>query len=407
VSAVAGYADHVRGFDGDLAATLPGLIRRVPALADRVRAAGLTPDDLVSTAALDRLPVLPKDALVDLQATNPPFGGMLEPGTPVRRIFQSPGPIYEPEVEGVDPWRMAPALEAAGFAPGDVVLNAFSYHLTPGGAVLERGALALGCTVVPGGVGNMDLQLRACADLGVTAYIGLPSYLRALLERADELGFGPGPGLRRAFVTGEPLPASLRARLRERVPVVRQGYATAEAGNLGYECDAQEGLHVPPEALVQVCGLDDGLPVAGGEEGQVVVTLLASRYPLVRFGTGDLSAFLTDPCSCGRSTPRLAGVLGRAGEAVKVRGMFLHPQQLRRAMGDLADTGSYAFVVERVDDRDRLLCELAAPSPQAAEELRSRVRDRVRSALRFDVEVVIVDHVDPGRPLVDDRRTWD
>ena len=404
MTATADDSSYVSSFDERIAATLPALVRRVPALAGRVRAAGLSPDDVVSVAALNRLPVLSKDSLVDLQAANPPFGGMLEPGARVRRIFQSPGPIYEPELEGTDPSRFAPALEAAGFTRDDVVLNAFSYHLTPGGATLEQGALALGCTVVPGGVGNMELQLRACADLGVTAYIGLPSYLRALFERADELRIRVL--LRRAFVIGEPLPASLRAWLVERVPSVRQGYGTAEAGNIGYECEAQEGLHLAAGALVQLCGLDDGLPVASGEEGQVVVTVLTSGYPLVRFGTGDLSAFLTEPCRCGLATPRLAGVLGRVGEAVKVRGMFLHPRQLRRVMAEITSAESYAFVVERVDDRDVLRCEIAVPSPLDAEELRSRVRDRVRSSLRFDVDVAVLEHLDPGRPLIDDRRTW-
>ena len=231
----------------------------VPALAARVAQAGMVPDDLVDVAAVDRLAVLSKDDLIDLQAKDPPFGGGLAPGARIRRIFQSPGPIYEPEPDVDDPWRAAPALEAAGFGPGDTVLNCFGYHLTPAGVMFEEGARALGCRVVPAGVGNFDLAVRAARDLAATAYIGLPSYLKALLEKAEDLD-GPPLSFQRAMVTAEPLPPSLRTWLEERVPVVRQMYGTAESGNLGFECEAASGLHVPVDALVEVCGLDDGAP---------------------------------------------------------------------------------------------------------------------------------------------------
>ena len=303
----------------------------MPAFAERLRAADVdAAGGPPGVALLDRVPVLSKDDLVARQSAEPPFGGLLAAAARVRRVFQSPGPLYEPELDEPDPWGWAPALAAAGFEAGDVVLNTFAYHLSPAGAMFEAAAYALGCVVVPAGVGSFDLQVRAARDAGATAYIGLPSYLKALLERAEEQDVLLA--LRRAFVTAEPLPPSLREWLRSRVPVVQQGYGTAEAGNLGYECERMSGLHVPEDRYVQVCDLRDGQPRWGGEEGQVVVSLLSADYPLVRLGTGDLSAFLDGTCPCGRWTPRLAGWLGRVGEAVKVRGMFLHPRQARSVM---------------------------------------------------------------------------
>ncbi len=202
------------------------------------------------------------------------------------------------------------------------------------------------------------------------------------------------------------MPSALRAWLEERIPIVRQGYGTAEAGNLGYECDERAGLHVPGDALVQVCDLTTGHAVEDGREGQVVVTLLSPNYPLVRFGTGDLSAFLGGACRCGRPTPRLVGWLGRVGEAVKVRGMFLHPRQAETALGALDGIDRFRLVVGRADDRDTLLCEVVAVDGVDRAILAEAVRSRIRAGLRFDAEVLVVDALDDG-PLVVDRRTWD
>ena len=394
-------------FDERVFEVLRPAAEAVPALAARLADAGLVPDDLVDVAALDRLPVLSKDDLVDLQAKDPPFGGYLAPGTAVRRIFQSPGPLYEPEPDVDDPWRVAPALEAAGFGPGDTVLNCFGYHLTPAGVMFEEGARALGCRVVPAGVGNFDLAVRAARDLAATAYIGLPSYLKALVEKAEDLG-GPPLRFERAMVTAEPLPPSLRAWLEERVPVVRQMYGTAESGSLGFECEAAAGLHVPDDALVEVCALDDGAPRLDGGEGQVVVTLFSCHYPLVRFGTGDLSAFAGGECPCGRPTPRLVGWLGRTGEAVKVRGMFLHPRQVTAVMSQLPSVAAYRFLIDRVEHRDVLRCEVV-PAAEGLDpgHLATEVHDTIRSGLRFDVDVLVVTALEAGANPVTDLRTWD
>jgi phenylacetate-CoA ligase len=400
-------AAFARSFDRLVAGTLAAAAAEVPALSERLAAVKLVPSDLTDVASLDRIPALSKDELMGMQAAAPPFAGLLAPAAAVRRVFQSPGPIYEPELEEADPWRWTPALRAAGFSADDVVLNAFGYHLSPAGAMFEQAAMAIGATVVPAGIGSLDLQARACRDLGVTGFVGLPSYLKALLEKGEELGLEPASWpLRRAFVSAEPLPASLRAWLLERVGTVRQGYGTAEAGNLGYECEAMDGLHVPNDALVQVCDLTTGQALWDGQEGEVVVTLFSRSYPLVRLGTGDLSAFLTRPCECGTPTPRLAGWLGRVGEAVKVRGMFLHPRQARAALEGLDGISGFQFVIERIDHLDVLRCDVVAEEGSGTERLHDAVKQRIRSGLRFNADVQFVPALD-GDSVIVDRREWD
>jgi phenylacetate-CoA ligase len=333
--------EAVQGYAAGLAPAVGDLVRRagsVPALADRLTAAGLSGPD-VRDGDVASLPVLTKDDVLDLQRRRPPFGGLLaEDARPVR-VFQSPGPIYEPQLSGPDPWRWAPALTAAGIGAGDTVLNCFGYHLSPAGAMFDEGCLAAGATVVPGGIGNQDLQAALIADLGVTAYIGLPSYLNALVERYDAAGLPADRWrLSRALVTAEPLPDSLRAQLRERVPTVLMAYGTAEAGLIAYETEPGGGLVPAPGVHIEVCALDTGEPISTGE-GQVVVTVLRPDHPLVRFGTGDLSAWTPGP----DGDLRLAGVLGRVGEAVKVRGMFLHPRQARSVMDEVGGVSAWRF----------------------------------------------------------------
>ncbi len=389
--------------DDRVAATVRDAAARVPAFAERLRAAGLPPEKVRRIRDLDALDILTKDDVQALQRERPPFGGLLAAGANTRRVFQSPGPIYEPQLSGADPWRWREALAAAGIGADDVVLNCFGYHLSPAGAMFDEASLALGATVLPGGVGNLDLQAHAVADLGVSAYTGLPSYLKALIDRFDESGLDPARWrLGKALVTAESLPDSLRALLTERVPEVRMAYGTAEAGLLGYEVESGGGMVVPADVLVQVCDLDTGLPIENGE-GQVVVTLLRPEYPLVRFGTGDLSAWVAG--HDGR--PALAGVLGRVGAAVKVRGMFLPPRQVEAAMRDLTGVAAYRFVVDRIAHRDELRCEIV-PAPDAQPEpVIALVRERIKSALRFTADVVIVDSVADDNGTLVDLRSWE
>ena len=375
--------------------------RLVPSLAARLAEHGLA-EDAALEQGLTGLPILLKDDVLAQQQADPPFGGGLSPTAHVRRVFQSPGPLYEPQLDGPDPWRWGPSLRAAGMGPDDLVLNCFGYHLSPAGAMFEEAALALGARVLPGGIGNQDLQARAVADLGVTAYTGLPSYLKAILDRYDELGLPPELWvLRRALVTAEPLPDSLRALLRERVPTVLMAYGTAETGLIGYETAPGEGLVPAPGVLVQICDLDSGEPITEGE-GQVVVTLLRPDYPLVRFGTGDLSAWRLGP----DGDARLVGVLGRSGAAVKVRGMFLHPRQAASVFAGVGDVQAWRFVVDRIDHRDALSAEIVVREGVDAAAVVADVTDRVRSGLRFTCAVSAVDTLPADVAPITDRRDW-
>lgn len=392
----------------DLPDLVAHLAENAPGFAARIKAAGLTLDDLRNPKALDALPVVRKDDLVESQAANPPFGGFLAcaPGE-LKRIFQSPGPIYDPESRVADYWRWAPALRAAGFQPGEVVLNAFGYHLTPAGAMFEEGLWAVGCTVIPGGVGNQESQVRILHDLDVTGYTGLPSYLKALLDKANELGLSLK--LNKAFVTAEPLPPSLRAALNEQGVTVRQGYGTAECGNLGYECEVQDGWHLPEDALVQVCDLTSGEPLPPGESGEIVVTLFTRDYALVRFGTGDLSALNDEACACGRTTPRLMGWQGRVGDAVKVRGMFLHPRQLSGVMARFPEVKRWQAVITRQEHKDYLTLQVVLEHGVDPTSLNERLTQTARETIKFNIAVVTVSEgeLPSGELPIQDTRVWE
>lgn len=397
-------AAYQHGFDARIGEVVARAATRSPGFGQRLAGAGLDPEEITDAAALDRLPVLDKDTLLEQQHARPPFGDLLAPDAEVRRIFQSPGPLYEPEVGTGDTWRWAPALRTAGFGSDDRVLVAFGFHLSPAGAMFEAACDALGATVVPAGIGNKEAQLRACRDLGVTAFVGPPSYLKALLDAAREEGHPLS--LRRAFVTAEPFPPSLRALLEEEVPVVRQGFGTAETGHLGHECEARDGLHVPEDALVQICDLDTGAARHDGGEGQLVVTLLSTDYPVVRFGTGDLSAWSLAPCPCGAATPRIRGWLGRVGDAVKVKGMFLHPRQVDQVVGGVAGVARHRMVIDRAEHKDVLRCEVV-PEGAASDGVADAVATAVREHLRFNAEVVLVDALDDEVGSFEDRRRWE
>ena len=385
-------------------------------IARRLAGAGMSARDVTGVADLRAIPVLAKDDLPALQAADPPFGGMLAVATgTLARIHRSPGPINDPQGTGDDFWRFAPALRAAGFRPGDVVLNSFSYHLTPGGPMLDGGLRAAGCVVIPGGVAATTAQIEAARAAGATGYTGTPQFLLTLLERAEEADGPPrferaeesgGPlGLKRALVTGAPLPPSLRARLQDGFGVdVHQAYAAADTGLLGYECAGKDGWHVAPGVVVEVLAPGDDRPAEEGEAGQVVVTSPNEVYPLVRFGTGDLSAWKRAPCPCGRPGPRLAGFLGRVGEGVKVKGMFVHPRELAAALGSDPAVARHQAVVTADGQRDVFTVRVeAAPGAVVdAAALAARIREAVK--IRPVVEVVGAGVIpDDARPLVDAR----
>ena len=352
----------------------------------RLAEAGISHPERRGVAALHGVPVRGKDHLPELQAADPPFGGMLGVDvSALRRIHRSPGPINDPEGRRADYWRMAPAFRAAGFNSGEVVLNTFSYHLTPGGHMMDAGLREVGCVVVSGGVGNTSGQAAFAAQIGATGYVGTPQFLLALLERGVEDGVRVG--FRRALVSGAPLPPDLRRELEGRYEVsVFQAYGTADAGAIGYECEAKDGWHVAPGVVVEILNPGTRRPCLAGEPGEVIVTSPNPVYPLIRFGTGDLSTFMPNACTCGRTSARLAGFLGRVGEGVKVRGMFVHPSQLAEALGGQPGVVRYQGAVTAKGHRDILtvLVEPAPGRPPDLDELDARLQRaiRLRVALR-------------------------
>lgn len=372
----------------------------------RLTGAGVAVRDVEGVADLGPIPVLDKDDLPAMQEADPPFGGMLAVRVgSLRRIYRSPGPINDPEGDADDFWRVAPAAWAAGFRPGDVVLNTFSYHLTPGGLMLDAGLRAVGCAVIPGGVGNTAAQIDMACAARATGFAGTPQFLLTLLERARDAG--RQLPFRRALVTGAPLPPSLRDRLQNEFGVdVYQSYGTADAGTLGYECGAKDGWHVATDIVIEVLVPGDDRPARAGEAGQVVVTSANEVYPLVRFGTGDLSAWSREPCRCGRTSPRLTGFLGRVGEGVKVKGMFVHPRELAAVLGGDESVARYQAVVTAGAGGGDVLtvrAEAAAGSVPDAAALASRIREAVK--VRAGVEVVPSGTIpDAARPLVDQRQ---
>ncbi len=378
-----------------------------PRFAARLAQSGLSADDLRAPADLNRLPIMRKDDLIELQAAEPPFGGLLacDPSE-LAYLFQSPGPIYEPGPKRADAWRWAEALTAAGFSAGDRVINAFGYHLTPAGIMFDHGLRAIGCAVIPGGVGNQEQQIDVMHALAVSGYIGLPSYLKALLEKAAERGIELA--LERAFVAAEPLPPSLRDFIESRGIEVRQGYGTAECGNLGYECACKNGWLVPDGVILDICDLTTGQPVPHGETGEVVVTVLKPEYALVRFGVGDLSSLEVASCPCGIASPRLQGWQGRAGDAVKVRGMFLHPRQLAGLLALFPEIARGQAEITRSDHKDALALRVVAqPDGDIAtlpERLAAAARERIK--LRAEVEIVSAEALPEGEPLIVDQREW-
>lgn len=396
---------HAHLADQDLdtqVATLMAQAARVPGLADRLARAGIEPGGVRGVTDLTRLPVLPKDSVIAQQAETPPFGGLLAPDARVARVFQSPGPLYEPQLVDEDYWRWGQVFTDMGVGDDDTVINCFGHHLSPAGAMMEAGVMVTGARVLPAGIGNQDLQAQAIADLGVSAYCGLPSYLKVLIERFDEQGL-PREKWRvdRAMVTAEPLPDSLRDVLTKRVPTVRMAYGTGETGLLAYETGDGHGLALADGVLVQVCD-PAGVPVEDETEGEVVVTLLRPDYPLVRFGTGDRSGWMTAP----DGSLRLRGVLGRTGAAVKVKGMFLHPSQAAAVMAGIDGIDDYRFVISRRDHVDSLRCEIVPTAPADPTALAEHVASRVRDGLRFRADVVAVTELTPGDGPLLDQRDW-
>ncbi|MBS8262689.1 phenylacetate--CoA ligase family protein [Roseibium polysiphoniae] len=339
--------------------------------------------------ALASLPVLRKTDLLRLQKEEPPFGGFLAGDlTGVERVFMSPGPIWEPQAVGEDPWNGARALFAAGFRKGDLVFNAFSYHLTPGGFILDHGARALGCTVFPAGVGNTDMQIEAIEVLKPSGFIGTPDYLKVLLDRAAEQGRDVS-SIKRALVSGGALFPSLREEYEAAGISVGQCYATADLGVIAYESEAREGMIVNEDYIVEIVRPGTGDPVPEGEVGELVVTCFNRTYPLIRFGTGDLSAVLPGQSACGRTNSRLAGWMGRADQRTKIKGMFVDPAQVAEIVEAYDEIEKARLTVKRLGESDDMM--LSAETASAEDEnLRERLAQSLRDVTKLRGIVVLV-----------------
>ena len=394
-----------------LFAALPGQIAHAkthaPGFAVLLR--GVDPRTITSRAALAKLPLVRKSALKDLQRQQMPFGGLsAAPLARLGRVYASPGPVYDPQGREPDYWRFARALFAAGFRKGDLIHNCFAYHLTPAGFMFDSGAQALGCAVFPGGTGNTEQQIAAMSDLKPQGYAGTPSFLRIILEKAEEAGADLS-SLARALVAAEALPASLRAQFERRGIRTLQCYATADLGLIAYESDAREGMIVDEGVIVEVVRPGTGDPVAEGDVGEVVVTTLTRDYPLIRFATGDLSAVAAGASPCGRTNMRIKGWMGRADQSTKVRGMFVHPAQIvavERLHPDIVKSRLVVDFDERRNDRMTLHCELrATPAERFAQAIGESMREVC--SLRAEVRFVPAGSLPNDGKVIDDTRRYD
>ena len=392
-----------RDFFGRLPSFI-ALAMRAPGWATQL--AGIDPNAVTSRAELAKLPLLRKSELADRQKEQPPFGGFnVTPPGRMRRLLMSPGPIFEPEGEGKDFWGAARALFAAGFRPGDVVHNCFSYHLTPGGFMLESGAHALGCAVIPAGTGNTEQQLAAIAHFKPVGYLGTPDFLKILLDAAEAAG-KDASSLRRALVSGGALPLSLRQELAGRGVKVLQCYATADLGVVAYECEEAEGLIVNETLLVEIVRPGTGDPVAASEVGEVVVTSVHPDYPMIRFATGDLSAVMPGRSPSGRTNMRLAGWMGRADQATKVKGMFVHPAQVAQVGKRHPELGRLRLAVTRAGEQDAMTLFAECSAPSSADGLQDAVAATLQSVtkLRGGVKFVAIGSLpNDGKVIADER----
>jgi phenylacetate-CoA ligase len=370
--------------------------------------ARVDPAAVTSRAALAAVPVTRKSELLEIQKARRPFGGFAATRWgEARRVFASPGPIYEPEGARPDYWRLARALFAAGFRAGDLVHNCFSYHLTPAGSMLETGAHALGCTVFPGGIGQTEQQVLAMAELAPQGYVGTPSFLKIILEKADEQRVAL-PSLTKALVSGEAFPPSVRDAFAARGIKGCQVYASADLGNIAYETAAHEGLVVDEGVLVEIVRPGTGDPVAEGEVGEVVVTTLFNTdYPLIRFGTGDLSALLPGASPCGRTNMRIRGWLGRADQTTKVKGMFVHPSQVAEIVKRHREVAKARLVVDNPDGNDRMTLHVEVPGHMSSHQDAIVTSIREVTKLRGEVAFRAVGELPNDGKVIDDVRKYE
>lgn len=395
-----------------LMAALPALIGRARDMAPGWAAhlGDIDPKAIDSRAALATLPVLRKGQLKELQAAKPPFGGFaISDGAPMGRIMMSPGPIFEPEGRGEDWWRSARALYAAGIRKGDLMHNTFAYHLTPGGWMMDAGARAIGAGVVAAGPGNTEQQLEAIAHLKPTAYAGVPDYLKILLDKAAEAG-KDASSIKKGVVSGGALFPSLRAEYKARGVDVMQCYGTAELGMVAYETATAaglvEGMVVEEGVILEIVRPGTGEVLPAGEVGEVVVTTFNRDYPMIRLGTGDMSALISQPSPCGRTNMRIRGWLGRADQTTKVKGMFVHPEQIAALAKRHPELGRVRLVVSRDGEQDAMT--LKAESATADEGLKAKISETLQAVTKLKgvVNIVVPGSLPNDGKVIADERTY-
>jgi phenylacetate-CoA ligase len=364
----------------------------------------VNPEDVTGRAALAALPVTRKGDLAAAQKANPPFGGLVaEERSKLRHVYMSPGPLYEPDSDVRDYWRFGRALWAAGARPGELVHNTFSYHLVPAGILAETGAAAIGCPVFPAGVGNSEIQVQAIADLKPSIYAGTPSFLRILAEKADELKLD-FTSIRTGMVGAEALTPSLRQAMQARGIELFNTYGTADVGLIGYESRAHEGMLIDENIVFELVEPLGSKPVADGEIGEVTVSVLTPTYPLIRYGTGDLSATLPGASPCGRTNARIKGWMGRADQSTKVRGMFVHASNVMDVARRHPEIRKARIVVTSVDNRDEMTLRCVVEG--GGEGLKRAIADTVQSVLKLRGAVEFVAALPDDGKVVEDARTY-
>jgi phenylacetate-CoA ligase len=390
--------------EADLFRRLPEVLAAAiaaPAYAERL--AGIDPAAVTDRAALARLPVLRKSDLPALHKASPPFGGLV-PGAPsgFARLYTSPGPIFEPEPEGSDAWHTARALFAAGFRPGDIVLNTFSYHLVPAGMIMDSAARAVGCAVIPAGPGSTEAQLDLIAAYRPNAYCGTPDFLKILLDAGEKAGIAPS--IRKALVSGAAFPKSLQDEMAGRGVEAFQAYATADLGTIAYETGARSGLVLNEDLIVELVRPGTGDPVPEGDVGEIIVTSLDPRHPWIRLAVGDLTAFMPGQSSCGRTNRRIKGWMGRADQTAKVKGMFVRPEQIAEVARRHPGLGRLRLVIGREAETDRMVLRAEAPArePGLAEAVSETLQAVTK--LRGSVELVAPGSLpNDGKVIADER----
>jgi len=377
--------------------------------------AAVSPDRIRTAKDLEKLPITRKTDLIEMQKKDPPYGGLVAiPTEVIERVFISPGPIYEIQPSAVK-W-FAKAFWAAGFRKGDVVINTFTYHLSPAGILFHEAIRDCGATVVVAGTGNTDLQLQIMKDLGVTGFVGTPTFLMTLIKKAEEMGykFSRDFTLRRAWFTGEMLPPSLRQTLEEDYKIATfQTYAVTEPGGaIAYECRQKSGMHLMDEYVTEIVDPPTGKQLGPGETGEIVVTPIHHKsWGLIRFGTGDLSSYITEPCPCGRTAYRLTGIIGRTGDAVKVRGMFVVTKQAEQAIMGFSQVAKFQLIVGRREHRDEVTLKLelkdeGIDKAKLAEEINQKFQDACRVKLDR-VDFVGKETIPEQAPKIVDERKWE